>query len=75
MVTIADCDGADAIIMAETECTVPIATFTQVPFSLDELGSPINVRVKAYNSYGESTFSEVGGGAVIQKVPDAPISL
>lgn len=65
MTSLVDCDGANVIIIASTECSVPIATFTAVPFSLDELGSPINVRIKAYNSYGESTFSEIGGGAVI----------
>jgi hypothetical protein len=35
----------------------------------------INVKVSAYNAYGESVLSEVGGGATIQLVPDAPINL
>jgi hypothetical protein len=31
--------------------------------------------VSAYNAYGESPLSEVGGGAVIILVPDKPINL
>jgi len=31
--------------------------------------------VAAYNSYGNSDYSEVGGGALVQYVPDAPINL
>lgn len=40
-----------------------------------ELGSKINVKVSAINDYGESPYSEVGGGAVIQLVPNSPINL
>jgi hypothetical protein len=60
--------------MAATECTVPLATLTAAPFSL-ALGDLINIKVSAYNAYGESPLSEVGGGGLIQLVPDAPINL
>lgn len=60
--------------MLITECTVPLATLTAAPFSLT-LGDTINVKLTAYNAYGESAESSVGGGAVIQLVPDAPITL
>jgi hypothetical protein len=39
------------------------------------LGSQINAKLTAYNAYGESAESELGGGAVIQLVPDPPINL
>jgi hypothetical protein len=39
------------------------------------LGDLIAAKVSAYNLYGESPESEIGGGALIQVVPDAPISL
>jgi hypothetical protein len=69
-----DCDGSDSTIITNTECTIPLATFTAEPFGLS-LGEDINIKVSAYNAYGESPVSEVGGGAVIQLVPDAPINL
>jgi hypothetical protein len=31
--------------------------------------------VQAYNSYGDSTISEAGNGAIIYTYPDAPINL
>ena len=39
------------------------------------LGQNINVKISAYNSYGESTLSEIGNGGVIELVPDAPVDL
>ena len=36
---------------------------------------PINAKVTAYNAYGESAESAIGGGAVIQLVPDPPINI
>ena len=36
---------------------------------------PINAKITAYNAYGESAESAIGGGAVIQLVPDPPINL
>ena len=50
--------------MAATECTVPLATLTAAPFNL-ALGDAINIKLTAYNDYGESPLSEVGGGALI----------
>ena len=67
------CDGSTASVIATTQCTIPLATLTASPFSL-ALGDQINAKVIAYNAYGDSVESAVGGGAVIQLVPDAPIN-
>jgi|LakMenEpi03Aug12_release.lakeMendotaPanAssembly.Ray.scaffolds.fasta_scaffold3917027_1 hypothetical protein len=53
-------------------CTVPLNIFTASTFSLT-LGNNINMKVIAYNSYGNSSESALGGGAVILLVPDAPV--
>lgn len=68
------CDGSTVTIIADTECTVPLASFTASPFNLVQ-GDDINIKVSVYNDYGESPLSEMGGGALIQVVPDAPINL
>ena len=60
--------------MLATECIIPLTTLTASPFSLS-LGDSIDFKVLAMNAYGASGFSEVGGGALIQLVPDAPIGL
>jgi hypothetical protein len=69
-----DCDGSDSTIRTDTTCTVPLATFTASPFNLVQ-GDQINLVVSAYNDYGESPLSEVGGGAVIILIADKPINL
>jgi hypothetical protein len=51
-----------------------LSALTASPFNL-VLGSNINVKVVAYNAYGDSSESAIGGGAVILLVPDAPTSL
>jgi hypothetical protein len=38
-------------------------------------GNSIYVKVISVNIYGDSVLSTVGNGAVIQYVPDAPVSL
>jgi len=35
----------------------------------------VNVKIISVNIYGDSVYSEVGYGALIQQVPDAPINL
>ena len=59
-----DCDGSSSQIVADTSCTVPLSTLTAEPFLLVQ-GAQVNVVVSAYNAYGESALSEVGGGALI----------
>jgi hypothetical protein len=39
------------------------------------LDDSIDFIVSAINAYGDSDESELGGGALIQYVPDAPIEL
>lgn len=66
-----DCDRTISVV---NTCTVPLATFTAEPFNL-VLGDDINLKVSAINDYGTSPLSEMGSGALIQLVPDAPINL
>ena len=54
--------------------TVPLNVLTAAPFSLS-IGSTVDVKIIAYNVYGDSEASSVGGGATIVLVPDAPINL
>jgi hypothetical protein len=68
------CNGALASIVTSTTCTIPLATLRAEPYSL-VLDDSVDVIVQATNAFGESSFSAVGGGALIQYVPDAPVSL
>lgn len=69
-----DCDGDHADVIANSECTIPISTLRQAPFSL-EWGSGVYVKVVATNIYGDSIESDIGNGAMILTYPDAPVSL
>lgn len=53
---------------------MPISSLISAPYSLT-LGSTVDVKVIAYNIYGDSSYSEVGNGANIVLVPDSPINL
>jgi hypothetical protein len=68
------CNGALAEVVAATECTIPLSTLTSSPFDLI-LNDSIDFIVRATNAYGDSEFSQLGGGALIQLVPDAPLNL
>lgn len=68
------CNGALVEIVAATECTIPLSSLTSSPFNL-ELDESIDFMVSAINEYGDSEYSALGGGALIQLVPDAPIDL
>jgi len=61
-------------IKTATECTIPLATLTAEPFLL-ALDDSIDFKVLAIDAYGSSVYSAVGGGALIQLVPDAPVEL
>lgn len=69
-----DCDGADATILANTQCTVPVATLREAPFSL-AWGTGVYARIIATNWHGDSATSLVGNGAVILTYPDEPLNL
>lgn len=58
------CNGALADIVSTTECTIPLSILTADPFSL-LLDESIDFKVMAHNQYGDSSYSEIGGGAVI----------
>lgn len=70
------CNGADPTIVANTQCTIPIATLMSSPFSLVS-GSSVYASVICYNGVGDSPNSDVGNGAtvVVSSVPDAPHTL
>jgi hypothetical protein len=63
-----DCNGADATIVLNTECYVPmtsILTLTQLP--VDYL---IRVKVRAHNAKGWGDYSELNtGAATIETLP------
>jgi hypothetical protein len=44
------------------------------PYSM-VIGDPINAKVLAANFYGESDYSEIGSGATVRTLPDAPFNL
>lgn len=60
--------------MAATSCVVPLAVLTADPYFLT-VDQDVNIKVSATNAYGTSEYSQVGSGAFIQFVPDAPVSL
>jgi hypothetical protein len=69
-----DCDGTDATIISETECTVTVAILRAAPYSL-AWGSSVYARIVAHNYLGYSITSLGGNGAVILTYPDEPINL
>ena len=62
------------MIISTRSCTETFSQLKAAPFNLI-MGDYVNVRVTAINLYGESDPSEIGTGAVIQQVPDAPLNL
>lgn len=68
------CDGSDAQIVSDTQCAIPLTTLITSPFDLEK-DDQVYVRVTASNLYGESEISNIGSGAVIVLVPDAPLTL
>lgn len=69
-----ECDGTSSEVISQRTCQVSLFTLIEVPWSL-ELDESISVKIISINAYGESPFSDVGNGATIQKVPDAPTNL
>jgi hypothetical protein len=69
-----NCNGSDATIITNTECTIPLSELIASIYNLD-WGSEINAKVIAFNLYGDSTESDVGNGAIILTNPDAPVNL
>lgn len=69
-----DCDGSNSVIMAQTECAIPVQKMKDAPFS-HPWGASIQSYIVAFNAYGMSAPSERGNGAVIMTVPDAPLYL
>jgi titin len=68
---LAACDGSDATVFANRECTVAMASLTDASTFAVPLGADIFVAVEALNAKGYSTPSADGGGAVAQTPPTA----
>jgi hypothetical protein len=64
------CDGANLVVIQNTQCTLPLTSLQAIPFEL-QLGYTIQIQVQAINAYGSSPLSEVGNGGVMVLVPDA----
>jgi hypothetical protein len=73
-IQIEHCDGTDATILANSQCTVPVTILRAAPYSLP-WGTDVHAKVVATNLYGDSGESAVGNGAVITTTPDLPINL
>jgi hypothetical protein len=71
---LAECDGSSADILLSQTCLIPLTSFRQDPFNL-AIGDHIYVKVIAVNAFGESINSNVGDGAEVLSVPDAPVNL
>jgi len=71
---LSSCDGSNSVIFNARKCTIPLDTLTATPFSL-VLGSSIEAQLLATNAYGNSPVSNIGSGAFIVLVPDAPKAL
>jgi hypothetical protein len=69
-----DCDGTDATVIANKECTVNISTLLASPYNYDG-GDTIYAKVSAVNIYGESDQSVESSGLQYNEVPDAPLNL
>jgi hypothetical protein len=69
-----DCDGTDATVIQNKECTINISTLLASPYNYDG-GDQIYAKVSAVNLYGESDQSLEGSGVYYNEVPDAPLSL
>ena len=50
--------------MATTSCTIPITVLREAPYNIP-WGGGIYAKVQAFNSYGDSFFSNDGKGAII----------
>lgn len=59
-----NCNGSNATIMSNTECTVPISTLQASPYSLSQSDS-VYAKVLATNSKGSSPASNAGNGATL----------
>jgi hypothetical protein len=68
------CDGGDATVVTNTQCTLLLNQLTAAPFNLLK-GYGIYIKVVAKNDYGDSPISVAGNGGVIVLVPDAPVNL
>lgn len=69
-----NCASDDSIILANRQCSVPVADLVSSPYNLG-WGQSVYAKVAAINIVGESVYSVEGNGAVILTVPDHPLNL
>lgn len=66
-----NCDGSVSAIVTAAQCSVPIDSLKQEPYSLD-WGASVYAKVSATNLVGASPYSMEGNGAIILTISDAP---
>lgn len=70
-----NCNGkTDPGIISLANCTVPLVSLQVAPFNL-AIGDVINAKVLAFNIYGNSQTSPIGGTGILVQIPDTPLSL
>jgi hypothetical protein len=65
-----NCNGSLELIVDATECNVYFEDLMASPFELN-LGAVVEVRLLAYNYYGDSTYSDMAYNQDIVWMPDA----
>lgn len=68
-----ECDASTSDVIANTKCTVLIATLREAPYNL-AFGVSVYIKVRATNIVGSSEYL-LGNGAILVTIPDAPVSL
>jgi hypothetical protein len=68
-----DCDGSSQDVISNRQCHISLETLRAAPFNLVKDQS-VFVKIVSTNVYGDSVQSAEFNGAVIQLVPDAPLS-
>lgn len=68
------CNGASTLVFGSRSCTETFEQLMAEPINL-VVGDYVHVEVTAINYYGESEKSNIGMGALVQTVPDAPRNL
>ena len=68
------CDGSLSATITSRTCIIASTSFTEAPYNI-EWGSSVYATIRATNIKGDSVVSLAGNGAVILRIPDAPINL
>lgn len=69
-----ECVGNEEGVISGRTCLIALATLKASPYLLVK-GDSVVAQIISVNVYGESIQVVSGSGAVIQEVPDAPVTL